>query len=61
MQFLEARGVEGPAKHVLPESLNPAGVLADERGGAVFQRVLRSTFADSRNAGIGVNTDDVCS
>ena len=59
MQLLEASGVEGPAKHVLPESVNPARVLADERGGTVFQCVPRSAFADSCNTRIGVNTDNV--
>ena len=61
MQFLQATGVESPAKHVLPESLNPERILADERGGTVFQCVLRSAFADSGDPRVGVNTDDVCS
>lgn len=51
MHLLVAGGEEGPTKHILPVGLNPARVLADERGGTVFDGVLRAAFADSRLVG----------
>ena len=54
-RFLAASGIEEGPVHVLPESLNVLRIAADQSPGGLGQHLLRSAFADSGDAGIGLD------
>ena len=58
VDLLPARRIEPGDVHLLPERLDLERVLADQRPGALFQRVLGAAFADARDADVGLHRDD---
>ena len=55
MRLFAARRIEPRDVHLLPDGLDAEGILADERAGALFERVPRAAFADACDPGIGLH------
>jgi hypothetical protein len=56
VNLLPAGRIKESAIHVPPDALDELGVLADQPPGALFERVLRSAFADTENSWASVST-----
>src|ERR1700692_324926 len=55
MLFFPAGRIEESPGHVLPAALDEVWILSDQPAGALFQQLLRTALADSRDAGIGLD------
>src|SRR6185295_20325443 len=58
VRLLAARRVEPRDVHFLPDRFGVERVLADERTGALLERVLRAAFADAGDPGVGLDGRD---
>ena len=58
MRLLAARWIEPRDEHLLPDRFDLERVLADERAGTLFERVLRTAFADARETHVGFDGAD---
>ena len=59
VQLLTPRGIKVTPVHQLPEVLDPPGIFADKHRRALDDRVARSTLADSGDALIGFDGDEI--
>src|SRR5258706_9266969 len=48
-----SRRVEERTIHVLPETFDELGILADQPSGTLLDRILRAAFSDSDQTGVG--------
>ena len=55
VRLLAPRRIEPGDEHLLPDRLDLEGILADQRAGALLERVLRAALADAGDAEVGLD------
>ena len=58
VRLLTARRIEPGDVGLLPDRLDPERVLADQRAGALLERVLGAALADAGDADVGLDRHD---